>query len=53
MSRHNPLPPLTRDERLDYARRLRIFAEQMRQEHKLESAELNDWMADNYSQESA
>jgi hypothetical protein len=49
MSHHKPLPPLTPAQRLDYARKLRLFAEKMRLERDLKSAELNDWMADNYS----
>lgn len=39
---------LTREQELDYARRLRLMAEKMRQQGDLASAELNDWMADNY-----
>lgn len=39
---------LTREQKLDYARRLRIFAVKMRTVGDLKSAELNDWMAENY-----
>jgi hypothetical protein len=47
----NSLWTLTRKQKLDYARRLRLFAEKMRAENDLASAELNDWMADNYSRD--
>lgn len=39
---------LDRDQRLEYARILRDFAQKCRDENDLKNAEFNDWVASNY-----
>jgi hypothetical protein len=43
------VPPLTPEQKMAYSIRLQEFATQMEQEGDHYSAEINSWMADNYS----
>jgi hypothetical protein len=49
MSQHISVAPLTPAQRLAYAQACRTLAVQMRQRGDLYSAEVNEWIADNYT----
>jgi hypothetical protein len=52
MAQHTNVTPMTQEQRVDYARRLRIGAAKLRAENPPDevSAEMCEWMADGYEQ---
>ena len=48
-SKLTEIPPLTHQQCLNYSARLREFAQRMRAEGDLVSAEFNDWMSERYN----
>lgn len=50
MVQHISVEPMTKEQRLEYAERCRLFALQLREEGDILSAELNERMAIGYLQ---